>query len=78
MPILVCELTRCCLLGMTDADRFEVLRWDAFTLLKLHRLVDKIINQQKVGRKIDILSGGDYPASGILFAHVVLHMGNIS
>ncbi|XP_023336460.1 mediator of RNA polymerase II transcription subunit 24 isoform X2 [Eurytemora carolleeae] len=44
---LVCELTRCCLLGMNDQDRQEVLRWDAFTLLKLHKLVDRIVHEYK-------------------------------
>ena len=41
VSVLVCELVRCCLLAMTEehSDGFEVLKWDAFTLIKLPRLV---------------------------------------
>jgi len=48
LSTLVCEITRCCLLGMNDSDRFDVLRWDAFTMLKLHRLIEKILIEAKM------------------------------
>jgi len=58
MSKLICELTRCCLLGMNDSDRFEVLRWDAFTLLKLHKLVDRLINDKSQEPAEGVVSSG--------------------
>ena len=39
---LVCQVIRCCLLGMTEQGGFEVLKMDAFTLIKLPRLISLI------------------------------------
>eukprot|EP00088_Acartia_fossae_P050636 TRINITY_DN5673_c0_g1_i5.p1 TRINITY_DN5673_c0_g1~~TRINITY_DN5673_c0_g1_i5.p1 ORF type:complete len:979 (-),score=210.43 TRINITY_DN5673_c0_g1_i5:217-3153(-) len=40
---MVCELTRCCIMGLNECSD----RWDAFTLLKLNRLVAKILENRK-------------------------------
>merc|ERR1711971_910030 len=41
---LLCEVTRCCLLAMNEHDGFEVLKWDAFTLIKLPRLFSLLLS----------------------------------
>jgi len=48
LSTLVCEITRCCLLAMNEHDGIEVLRWDAFTFIKLHQLVEKILAETKL------------------------------
>ena len=45
LPNLLCEVTRCCLLAMNEHDGFEVLKWDAFTLIKLPRLFSLLLTQ---------------------------------
>ena len=42
LSTLVTEMLRCCLLSMNEPDGFEVLKWDAFTLIKLPRLIQML------------------------------------
>jgi len=49
---MVCELTRICLLGLIDCDR-----WDAFTLLKLNRLIERIQERRQDGGKDEVYQG---------------------
>ena len=49
MSTLVCQLVRCCLLAMNEHDGFEVLKWDAFTLIKLPRLVAIVVRDAGKG-----------------------------
>jgi len=49
LACLVCEVTRCCLLAMNEHDGFEVLKWDAFTLIKLPRLVSMLVGENGRG-----------------------------
>jgi len=46
---LVCQLVRCCLLSMNEHDGFEVLKWDAFTLIKLPKLIAIIVGDNSRG-----------------------------
>merc|ERR1719348_2448523 len=46
---LVCQLVRCCLLSMNEHDGFEVLKWDAFTLIKLPKLISLIVGANGQG-----------------------------
>ena len=47
---MVCEVPRCCLIVMNEHDGFEVLKWDAFTLIKLPRLVGMLVMDIERGR----------------------------
>jgi len=49
LACLVCEVTRCCLMAMNEHDGFEVLKWDAFTLIKLPRLVGMLVGDNGRG-----------------------------
>ena len=46
---LVCHLIRCCLLAMNEHDGFEVLKLDAFTLIKLPRLISILAGDNSRG-----------------------------
>jgi len=50
---MVCELTRCCMFGLNDCCD----RWDAFTLLKLNRLVEKIQENKQDHREEEVYEG---------------------
>lgn len=43
LPEMICEVLHCCLLAMNEHDGFEVFKWDAFTLIKMPSLVDKLV-----------------------------------
>jgi len=49
LACLVCEITQCCLLAMNEHDGFEVLKWDAFTLIKLPRLIGMLVGDNGRG-----------------------------
>ena len=49
LATLVCHLIRCCLLAMNEHDGFEVLKLDAFTLIKLPRLISIIAGEHSRG-----------------------------
>merc|ERR1719209_2021904 len=55
LPNLLCEVTRCCLLAMNEHDGFEVLKWDAFTLIKLPRLFALLLAQVPGGEEQGVL-----------------------
>ena len=55
LPNLLCEVTRCCLLAMNEHDGFEVLKWDAFTLIKLPRLFSLLLSQCPGGEEEGVL-----------------------
>ena len=48
------QLVRCCLLAMNEHDGFEVLKWHAFTLIKLPRLVAMMAGDKG---KADVYTG---------------------
>ena len=54
LSVLVNSLVRCCLLAMNEHDGFDVLKWDAFTLIKLPKLIQMIAGDN--GRS-DVVSG---------------------
>ena len=61
---MVCEVPRCCLIVMNEHDGFEVLRWDAFTLIKLPRLVGMLV--------MDIGRGEVHQGLGRLLEYITL------
>ena len=48
---MICEILHCCLLAMNEHDGFEVFKWDAFTLIKMPSLVDKLVKLSPISVK---------------------------